>query len=86
MSERIIKLLGEETDCTSPGYVGTSLLRLRNSGATSYSVMIKDSGTITGSITLYPNEVIYIRKKSAETIETTAPAGVVRAVRVAFGD
>ena len=86
MSERILKLLAEETNLTTPGYVGANLLRLRNVGSVNYSVMIKDGSTITGSITIYPNEVIYIRKKSTETIETTASNNDVRCVKIAFGD
>ena len=61
MSERILKLIAEETNLTTPGYVGANLLRLRNAGSLNYSIMVKDGSTITGSITLYPNEVIYIR-------------------------
>ena len=87
MSERIITLLAQETNLTTPGYVGATLLRLRNAGAVSYSVMVRDAGNnITGSITLYPNEVIFVRKKAAETIETTATNNDVRCVKVAFGD
>ena len=86
MSERILKLLAEETNLTTIGYVGATLLRLRNAGSVNYSIMVKDGSTITGSITLYPNEVIYIRKKAAETIESTASNNDVRAVKIAFGD
>lgn len=87
MSERILKLLSQEVNLTTPGaFSGAQLLRLRNAGAVSYSIMVKDAGNITGSITLYPGEVIYVRKKAAETIESTASNNDVRAVVVGFGD
>jgi hypothetical protein len=40
----------------------------------------------TGSITIYPGEALFIRKKAAETIESTASGSEVKLVQVAFGD
>ncbi len=89
MSDRILKLLSQETNLsTTPNaFGGAQLIRVRNSHASNgASVMVKDSGTITGSISIYPGEVLYIRKKSTETIETSAADTTIRAVVVAFGD
>ena len=90
MSDRILKLVSQETNLTQTRSTAgnTQLVRLRNSGATSYSIMVRTGGsdTIVGSMTLYPNEVVYIRKASSETIESTATNTDVRIVSVAFGD
>ena len=90
MSDRIIKLLSEEVNLTTPGtFGGAQLLRIKNSSSsTQYSIMVKNGSTTTGSITLYPNEVIFLRKKAAETVESSAATGVqdIRAIVVAFGD
>ena len=89
MSERILKLLNQETALnTTPTTLGNAqLVRVRNSTAAEvYSIIVKDAGTITGSITIYGGEVLFIRKKAAETIESTALDTDIRIVSVAFGD
>ena len=89
MSERILKLLTQEDALnTTPGTRnGGQLFRIRNSHASNpASILIKDGSTTTGSISLYPGEVIYIRKKAAETIEASAGDTSIRIVQVAFGD
>lgn len=86
MSDRIIKLLSEETNLTTPGYVGASLLRLRNAGNTQYAVIVRNGNTITGSVTIYAGETLFIRKLGEETIETTATNNDIRCVKVSFGD
>jgi hypothetical protein len=87
MSERILKLLTQEDALTTSAGTrnGGQLFRIRNSG-TGTSIIVKDNGVITGSISLYAGEVIYIRKKAGETIESTATDTSVRIVQVAFGD
>jgi hypothetical protein len=89
MSERILKLLTQEDALTTtPGTRnGGQLFRIRNSHATNpTSILVKDNGTTTGSISLYPSEVIFVRKKAAETIESSASDTSIRIVQVAFGD
>ena len=87
MSERILKLLTQEDALTSTAGTrnGGQLFRIRNAG-TGTSIIVKDNGVITGSISLYAGEVIYIRKKAGETIESTTTDTTVRIVQVAFGD
>ena len=46
----------------------------------------ESSAVTTGSITIYPGEALFIRKKAAETIESTASGSEVKLVQVAFGD
>lgn len=89
MSERILKLLSQEIALgTTPTTMGNSqLVRIKNSSAsTAYAVIIKDSGTTTGSMTIFAGEVVHIRKKSAETIESTASNSDVKIVVVGYGD
>jgi len=89
MSERILKLLTEEDALTTTAgtFGGGQLFRIKNSHAgTHTSILIKDGSNTTGSITLYPGEVIYIRKKASETIESSAVDTSIRIVQVAFGD
>ena len=88
MSERILKHLSQEVSLTTADTMGgAQLVRLRNADATGqYSIVVKASGTITGSITIHAGEVLYIRKKAAETIESSAVNTDVRAVVVGFGD
>jgi len=89
MSERILKLLTQEDALnTTPGTRnGGQLFRIKNSHASNpTSVVIKADGTITGSVSLYPGEIIYVRKKAAETIEASAGDTSIRIVQVAFGD
>ena len=89
MSERILKLLSEETALQTSAITmsNAQLVRIKNSSATTpYSILVKDGGTTTGSITLFAGEVAYIRKKAAETIESTATNTDVKIVVVGFGD
>ena len=90
MSDRILKLLSQETNLTQTRSTAgnAQLVRVRNSGATSYAIMVRTGGTddVIGSMTLYPSEVAYIRKAATETVESTATNADVRIVVVAFGD
>ena len=89
MSERILKILSQEIALgTTPTTLGnTQLMRIKNSStSTSYAIIVKDSGTTTGSMTVSAGEVVYIRKKAAETIESNAPNSDVKIIAVAFGD
>lgn len=88
MSERILKLLTEEDALTTSASSrnGGQLFRIKNIGTTGVSVLVKDSGTTTGSISLSAGEVIYIRKKASETIESSTNDTTIRIVQVAFGD
>lgn len=88
MSDRIIKLLTEEDALTTAASArnGGQLFRIKNLGANGVSVVVKDNSTTTGSISLSAGEVIYIRKKASETIESTAIDASIRIVEIAFGD
>lgn len=89
MSERILKLLSEEIALQTTGTTmgNAQLVRVKNSSATTaYAIIVKDSGTTTGSMTLFAGEVAYIRKKAAETIESTATNTDVKIIVVGFGD
>jgi hypothetical protein len=89
MSERILKLLAEETALTTAASTrnGQKLFRIRNSHASSaFSVLVKAGSTTTGSISLYAGEVLYISKTAAETIESSDAGTSVRIVPIAFGD
>ena len=89
MSERILKILSQEIALgTTPTTLGnTQLMRIKNSSTSaSYAIIVKDSGTTTGSMTVSAGEVVYIRKKAAETIESNAPNTDVKIIAVGFGD
>ena len=89
MSERILKLLSEEDALTTSAgtRAGGQLFRIRNSHATnSTSIVVKNGSTTVGSITLYAGEVIFVRKKASETIESSVSDSSIRIVQVAFGD
>ena len=89
MSERILKLLTEEDSLTTTAGTrnGGQLFRIKNSHAANpTSILIKDGSITTGSISLYAGEVIYIRKKAGETIESSSGDTSIRIVQVAFGD
>lgn len=89
MSERILKLLSEEIALQTTGTTmgNAQLVRVKNSSATTgYAIIVKASGTTTGSMTLFAGEVAYIRKKAAETIESTATNTDVKIIVVGFGD
>jgi len=83
MSERILKLLEAERTLTGPFYTGATLIRVFNDTAGAVLLTVKDGVTTTGSVTVKAGEVIFIRKKGAETLE--ASAGV-KTVPVGFGD
>lgn len=83
MSERILKLLDVERTLTGAYYTGATLIRVSNDTATAALLTVKDGATTTGSISVKPGEVIFIRKKSAETLESTLG---VKTVIVGFGD
>lgn len=89
MSERILKLLSQEISLTAtPTTMGNAqLVRIKNSSASSaYAIIVKDDGTTTGSMSVYPSEVVYIRKKTTETIESNAGNADVKIVVVGYGD
>lgn len=89
MSERILKLLAQETALTTAAGTqnGNKLFRIRNAHASSsFAVLVKADSTTTGSISLYAGEVIYISKTAAETIESSDTGTSVRIVPIAFGD
>lgn len=84
MSDRILTLLDVERTLTGPYYIGKSLVRVFNDTAGAVLITVKDASENTiGSVTVKSGEVIFVRKKAAETIE--ASAGV-KTVAVAFGD
>lgn len=84
MSDRILKLLDIERTLTGPYYVGFTLVRVFNDTAGAVLLTVKsDEDTTVGSVTCKSGEVIFIRKKSAETLQ--ASAGV-KTVAVGFGD
>lgn len=84
MSDRILTLLDVERTLTGPYYTGFTLVRVFNDTASAVLITLKDASSNTlGSVTVKAGEVIFVRKKSAETIE--AGAGV-KTVAVAFGD
>ena len=88
MSERILKLLAQETALTTTAGTqnGNKLFRIRNAHASSsFAVLVKAGSTTTGSITIYAGEVLYVSKTAAETIESTDVGTSVRIVPVAFG-
>ena len=90
MSERILKLLTQEDALTTTAGTrnGGQLFRIKNIGTSGVSVLVKDNGTITGSISLSAGEVIYVRKRAGETIESSANVSdtSIRIVEIAFGD
>ena len=83
MSDRILKLLDVERTLTGPFYTGATLIRVFNDTANPVLLTVKEDTNTTGSVTVKAGEVIFVRKKSAETIE--AAAGV-KTVIVGFGD
>lgn len=85
MSERILKLLGTEItmSANTATTVGAAQL-IRILPRSNTVITVKDGSTVTGNVSLDANQVFFVRKKAAETIESTA-AGTL-AVSVAFGD
>lgn len=84
MSDRIIKLLGTETALsTATTLSGAQLVRVYNDTAGAVLITVAEGGTTTGTATIKAGEIIFIRKKAAETI---AAGSAVKAVSVAFGD
>jgi hypothetical protein len=85
MSERILKLLSTEitlTANTATAVGGAQLLRILPRSNT--VITVKDGSTIIGSVSLDANQEFFVRKKAAETIESSAANTL--AVSVAFGD
>ena len=85
MSERILKLLGAEITMsanTATTVGGAQLIRILPRSNT--VITVKDGSTIIGNASLDANQEFFVRKKAAETIESTA-AGTL-AVSIAFGD
>jgi hypothetical protein len=84
MSDRIIKLLGTEAALSTATTLGAAqLVRVYNDTAGAVLITVADSGTTTGTATVKAGEIIFIRKKAAETI---AAGSAVKAVSIAFGD
>ncbi len=85
MSDRIIKLLGEQItlSANTPTTVGSAQL-VRIHPHAEVVLTVKDGSTITGSCTLHQEQAFYIRKKPTETIEVDGNNCTV--VAVGFGD
>lgn len=84
MSDRIIKLLGTEAALsTATTLGGAQLVRVYNDTAGAVLITVADTNGTTGTATVKAGEIIFIRKKSAETI---AAGSAVKAVSIAFGD
>ena len=83
MSDRILTLLDIERTLTGPYYIGFNLVRVFNDTANAVLLTVKSDSTTVGTVTCKAGEVIFVRKKSAETLE--ASAGV-KTVAVGFGD
>jgi hypothetical protein len=84
MSDRIIKLLGTEAALsTATTLSNAQLVRVYNDTAGAVLITVAAEGTTTGTVTVKAGEVIFVRKKAAETI---AAGSAVKAVSVAFGD
>ena len=84
MSDRIIKLLGTEAALsTATTLSNAQLVRVFNDTAGAVLITVADNGTTIGTVTVKAGEIIFVRKKSAETI---AAGAAVKAVSVAFGD
>ena len=84
MSDRIIKLLGTEAALSTATTLGNAqLVRVYNDTAGAVLITVADGGTTTGTATVRTGEIIFIRKKAAETI---AAGAAVKAVAIAFGD
>lgn len=83
MSDRILTLLDIERTLTGPYYTGFTLVRVFNDTANAVLLTLKSGSTTIGTVTCKAGEVIFVRKKSAETLE--ADAGV-KTVAVGFGD
>ena len=84
MSDRILTLLDIERTLTGPYYLGFQLVRVFNDTAAAVLLTVKDANSNTvGTVTCKAGEIIFVRKKSAETLE--ASAGV-KTVAVGYGD
>ena len=83
MSDRILTLLDIERTLSGPYYTGFTLVRVFNDTAAAVLLTVKSGSTVIGTVTCKSGEVIFVRKKPAETLE--ASAGV-KTVAVAFGD
>ena len=84
MSDRLIKLLGTEASLTTATTLGKAqVVRVYNDTAGAVLTTVADNGTTIGTITVKAGDVVFINKKSAETI---AAGAAVKAVAVAYGD
>ena len=84
MSDRLIKLLGTEAALTTATTLGKAqVVRVYNDTAGAVLITVADGGTTIGTITVKAGDVVFINKKSAETI---AAGAAVKAVAVAYGD
>ena len=83
MSDRILTLLDIERTLSGPYYTGFTVVRVFNDTASAVLLTLKSNGNTIGSVTCKAGEVIFVRKKPAETLE--ASAGV-KTVAVGFGD
>lgn len=84
MSERIIKLVGQEFALSTATAVnGAQLVRLYNDTAAAVLITVANGAGTTGTCTIPAGSVSYVRKV---TIETIASSAAIKAVAVAFGD
>lgn len=79
-----VKLLGTEISLTTANNVNNAtLVRLVNTNASAVLVTLQDGGTTMGTVTLAPNQAIFLIKQPAWTL--SAPTAL-RAVSVAYND
>ena len=84
MSERLIKLLGTEAALSTATTLGNAqVVRIYNDTAGAVLITVKQDSTTIGTITVKAGDVVFIQKKSAETI---AAGAAVKAVAVGYGD
>jgi len=85
MSNRILKLLGQEvTMAANTAYTINNAQLLRVLPRSNTVLTVKDGSTIIGNISLDANQEFFVRKKAAETIESSAANTL--ATPIAFGD
>lgn len=83
MSDRLIKLLGTEAALSTATTLGNAqVVRVYNDTAGAVLITIANGSTV-GTVTVKAGDVVYIQKKSAETI---AAGAAVKAVAVGYGD
>ena len=77
----VVKLKGNEGDLTSASNVDyATLVRVNNTGVAA-PIVHRDANGVVGNVTLQANEIIYIKKQGADTLEGGAAFKV---VKVAF--